>query len=125
MMKVMTRFVDSVLAQPLLGSVDMPPIGFVMSHQANPHENSRGLFVFPFQALSSSTPRFYGTNRYLLGDIGGIVRITFSYRHLFFHMRNSEYSSPRQALSSEVPGLPVRVWRELTSAIVIRKAGPA
>lgn len=81
-------------------------------------------FLFPFfplQASSSSTLRFYATNRYVVAS-GPLSDLTIA---INMHMRNSEYSSsyllpppPRG-----VNGLPVRVRRDPTSAISIRKAG--
>lgn len=72
-------------------------------------------------ASSSSTLRFYATNRYL--------PIQFAHYQVFgpslLHMRNSEYSSNhlRPRPPGWVTGLPVRVRRHSTSAIGIRKAG--
>lgn len=83
--------------------------------------NSDLSFSFSLQASSSSTLRFYATYRYRVVP-GPLSDLTIA---INMHMRNSEYSSsyllpppPRGVI-----GLPVRVWRDPTSAISIRKAG--
>jgi hypothetical protein len=93
------------------------------SHRLEKAQKSRNPFssLFSLQASSSSTLRFYATNRYAVPS-GALSDLTIA---INMHMRNSEYSSsyllpppPRG-----VNGLPVRVRRDPTSAISIRKAG--
>ena len=77
------------------------------------------LFFFP-QASSSSTLRFYATNRYAV-DASHHIR---SLDRLFAYEKFGVlFNSPRPWPPGKVTGLPARVRRDFTSAIGIRKAG--
>ena len=71
-------------------------------------------------ASSSSTLRFYATNRYLLIQF---TTIRSSDRSFAYEKFGVLFKSPRPWPSGKVTGLPARVWRDFTSAIGIRKAG--
>jgi hypothetical protein len=77
-------------------------------------------FLFSLQASSSSTLRFYATNRYLLIQF---TTIRSSDRHFAYEKFGVLFKSPRPWPPGKVTGLPVRVRRDFTSAIGIRKAG--
>jgi hypothetical protein len=90
------------------------------SGHPTPHmEKLPFLSFFSLQASSSSTLRFYATHRYVLAS-----------RHHDRRLHAYEkfgvlFSPPNPLPCGGVNGLPVRVWRDPTSAISIRKAGPA
>lgn len=80
----------------------------------------RFLSLLFLQASSSSTLRFYATNRYAV-DASHHIR---SLDRLFAYEKFGVlFNSPRPWPPGKVTGLPARVRRDFTSAIGIRKAG--
>jgi len=77
------------------------------------------LFLFP-QASSSSTLRFYATNRYVVDESHHIRSPDRLFAYEKFGVL---FNSPRPWPPGKVTGLPARVRRDFTSAIGIRKAG--
>jgi hypothetical protein len=94
---------------------------FFSTHTSNSFLPPRSSSSF-LQASSSSTLRFYATNRYVVDPITTLRSFQIT---LHAYEKFGVIFNPPRPSFGECTGLPVRVWRDFTSAIGIRKAGPS